>query len=308
MNKGKQLQKGDTIGIVALSSALIDLTEIDRGIQYLENLGFKVKLASNVKVNKFFFPDTAEVRAKELMSFFEDPTIDMIMALRGGYGAIQVLEFIDFEIIKANPKIFVGFSDLTSLQQVLFQKANLINFSGPMLTSNFSKQDHSLITDESLFSLIKGQNTTIINRFNILYNAHKTKIEGRLLGGNLITFMSLMGTVYEPDLTDKILFFEDIEEKTYSIDRALTQLTLNKNFSKVKAIILGDFVDCVTRNEYEEELYPMIVNRLKKSNIPIINNIPAGHCSPNFTIPIGVKIEIDLQKQQIQLLESVVGG
>ena len=118
MNTGKQLQKGDTIGIVALSSALIDLTEIDKGIQYLENLGFKIKLASNVKINKYFFPDTAEVRAKELMSFFKDPSIDMIMALRGGYGAIQILEFIDFEMIKANPKIFVGFSDLTSLQQI----------------------------------------------------------------------------------------------------------------------------------------------------------------------------------------------
>ncbi len=299
---GKKLSIGDTIGIVATSSTLLDTDKIDKGVKYLESLGYKVVLAPNLKDNVKFFSGSIKTRADELMRFFADPSIDMIMSLRGGFGAIQILDSIDFDVIKNNPKIFVGFSDLTSLLQALYQKANLVGFYGPMLSSNFGDDDHNVQTDEWLFPLLSGEKTVLCEDFNILANF--SEVEGTVLGGNLITFMTLMGTKYQPDFTDSILFFEDIDEKSYAIDRALTQLSLNENIHKVKAFVFGDFNNCPTRNEHEADLLEIIESRLAPLNIPIITGVPSGHCSPMMTLPIGGKIKITADS--ISLIEQVV--
>ncbi len=304
MNLGKKLSKGNTIGVVATSTTLLDIKRIDKGVKYLESLGYKVILAPNVKDNVNFFSGSEKTRAEELVKFFENPDIDMIMALRGGFGAIQILDYIDFEVIKNNPKIFVGFSDLTSLLQVLYQKADLVGFYGPMLSSNFGDSDHTKQTDEWLFPLLSGDKTVLYKEFDIVSAVEFDEVCGTVLGGNLITFMSLMGTKYQPDLKDSILFFEDIDEKSYSIDRALTQLILNEQIHQVKAFVFGDFNNCPTRNEYELEVIDIIKNKLAPLNIPIITNVPSGHCMPMMTMPIGSHIKITTQC--ISLVDKVV--
>lgn len=307
MNISEKLQKGQTIGIIGLSSSILDFKEIDQGVAYLEALGYKVCLAPNVKENDYYFPGSAEVRARELENFFVNPDIDVIMALRGGFGAIHILNLLDYQLIKENPKIFIGFSDLTVLLNTLYTCAHLITFQGPMLTSNFAKKDHSLITDHSLFSMISGESDLITDTFNVLVNNSSQQIvEGTLVGGNLISFNSLLGTVYEPDFTDKILFFEDIDEKTYAIDRALSQLLLTGKLNKVKAIIFGDFSDCERRNEWEQELYPLIKDRLQGLGIPVVSRVQSGHCSPMLTIPIGAEVKLDLDKKQLTIAKKIL--
>ncbi|MGL4676136.1 MAG: S66 peptidase family protein [Brevinema sp.] len=305
MQIGKKIVPGATIGITAVSSSLLDLDKIKIGAEYLKSLGYKVKLAPNIERNDFFFPGSPQVRAEELMKLFLDPDVDMIMALRGGFGAIQILDLLDYDIIKKNPKVFVGFSDLTSLQMALYQRADLITFYGPMLSSNFADPQHSKITDQSLFSLVSGENKTLSSKFDILVDP-VNQVEGRVLGGNFITFMSLMGTKFQPDLKNSILFFEEIDEKTYALDRAISQLLLNEQFSQVKAFIFGDFNNCTTRNQYEEDLNTLIVNRLKKLNVPIISGLPCGHCHPMITFPLGSEVCIDLSLGTIQTVDRLV--
>ncbi|MGL4563496.1 MAG: S66 peptidase family protein [Brevinema sp.] len=304
---GKKISKGSCIGIVALSSSQLDLEMISQGSKYLEKLGYKVILPPQIYQNTHFFPGTPKERASALNDLFLNPDVDMIMALRGGFGGIQILPYIDYDLIKKNPKVFVGYSDLTSVQNVLFQKTNLVSFHGPMLTSNFAQQHHTKSTDESLFSLLSGMRIKLATDIHILSNPQSTqKIQGTLLGGNLITFMTLMGTGYQPNLQGSILFFEDIDEKTYSIDRALTQLLLTPQISEVKAFVFGDFNHCLRRNTYELELFELIKERLEPLGIPIITDIPSGHCSPMMTFPIGAKIEIDLEAHHIRVLNEVV--
>ncbi len=307
MTIGKKLEKGQTIGIIGVSSSVSDLSTIDKGVQSLISLGYKVKLAPSIKNNHYNFPSDRETRAKELENAFLDPSIDAIMAMRGGFGAIHILDKIDYTIFQKNPKIFIGYSDLTTLQNALYKKAGLISFQGPMLTSNFAKDNHSSFCNDSLFGMISGEHKKIIDSFDILVRGNSPSIvEGTMIGGNLITFMTLMGTPYEPDFEDKILFFEDIGEQTYSIDRALSQLLLSDKLKTVKAFIFGDFSDCTRQNDTEQELYPLIRDRLESLNIPIISGIPAGHCIPMLTLPIGAKIKIDLDNTSLSLTQEVV--
>ncbi len=301
---GKKLSKGDTIGVIAMSSTLFEVEKIDIGVKHLESLGYNVVLAPNLKDNVKYFSGSVETRVSELMRFFADPSIDMIMALRGGFGAIQILDLIDYDVIKNNPKIFVGFSDLTSFLQALHKKTGLVGFYGPMLTSNFGDPDHDIQTDEWLVSLLSGEKTVLCEEFDIVSSVDFNEVEGTILGGNLITFMSLMGTKYQPDLKDSILFFEDIGEKSYAIDRALSQLLLNEKIGQVKAFVFGDFNDCPTRNEHEEELFDLIKNKLSPLNIPVITGVPSGHCHPMMTLPIGSSIKIT--PNSISLAEQVV--
>lgn len=304
----KKLSPNSTIGIVALSSSLLELEKIKIGSEYLEKLGYNIVLPKQIYQNIHFFPGTAQERGKALTDLFNDDSIDMIMALKGGFGGLQALPHIDYKIIKKNPKIFVGFSDVTSVQNAIYKETNLICFQGPMLTSNFAEANNYLEeTSTSLFSLLNGERKELINNFNTLLNPKSSeKVTGTLLGGNFITFMTLMGTKYQPDLKNSILFFEDIDEKTYSIDRALSQLLLNDQIKEVKAFIFGDFNDCNRRNSYELDLDDLIKERLGHLKIPIVMGVRSGHCSPMISLPIGAEISINFDLNNITLIDQVV--
>ncbi|MGL4394667.1 MAG: S66 peptidase family protein [Brevinema sp.] len=303
---GNKITSKATIGIVALSSSHLDPAQIEKGKKYLENFGHKVIIHPYATLNTHFFPGTIAERAQQLTDMFSDPEIDMIMCLKGGYGSIQILSSINYDIIKKNPKVFVGFSDLTSVLNTFAERLGLICFQGPMLVSNFGQDSHSLQTDKSFFSIISGERQILAEEFEILCQGKEPVVSGTMLGGNLITFMCLMGTEFEPNLKDSILFFEDIDEKTYSIDRALTQLINHKDINKVKAIVFGNFNDCITRNEHELPLPDLFNDRLAHLNIPIITGVPSGHCHPMDTMPIGAKVKLDLTQKTLSLEEKVV--
>ncbi|MGL4366689.1 MAG: S66 peptidase family protein [Brevinemataceae bacterium] len=303
MSLFKKLDKGDTIGIIALSSAAPSRELINIGVSKLESLGFKVDVAPNCFSNYHNYCGTDQERISYLESYFSNPKIKALIALRGGYGSIRILSQINYDIIKNNPKIFVGFSDLTSFQTAMYVKTGLPSFQGPMLTTNFANSPSQTTLDSFFNMLANPDHLTITNQFNVI---NEGTTEGILIGGNLITFMTLVGTNYMVDFSDKILYFEDINEYTYSIDRALSHLMLLSGIEKIKGIVFGSFTDCKTRNTSESTLIEIFTEKTKHLDIPIVYGVQAGHSFPTLTIPIGAQVVLNTQQKILNLTKRII--
>jgi muramoyltetrapeptide carboxypeptidase len=308
--KPKKLIRGDLIGIISPASSPDDLSLIESGIRYIEELGYHTILGNNVGKNKGYLAGTDDERVEDIHQMFDDKKVKAIFCLRGGYGAFRLLDKIDYKIIRNHPKIFVGFSEITSLQMAFLQKANLITFAGPMVVPNFSKNVSTyteeyfwrMITSTKKFDEVKLQKLDKLPSLNLGITA------GRLVGGNLAVFVSLLGTKYLPDLNNKILFLEEINEPPYKIDRMFNQLRLNKVFYKVSGIILGSFVDC---NETDKDKKTLTLEEvwsdyLSSIKIPVIQSFPHGHIKNMVTLPIGTRIILNATKGCIEFTESGV--
>ena len=306
--RGKRLKKGDMIGIVAPANYTAE-DKIERAVKNIEGKGYRVKLGEGCRERWFTFAGRDEVRARDIMEFFKDEEVDAILCLRGGFGSIRLLEYLDFEEIKRNPKIFVGFSDITTLHSAFQKKSDLITFHGPMAASNFSDEILDEVSWEGLFKLL--ENSEIESEIKNpegepLKKLVGGKATGRSIGGNLVTFVSNMGTEYDVEYEDTILFIEEIGEPAYKIDRALTQLINSKGFKGIKGIILGDFNNCGGENENAYSLMELFEERLGNLGIPVIYNFKSGHCWPMMTLPMGAKIAIDADEGSIKILEKIV--
>jgi len=303
MLKGKKLKKGDTIGIVAPANSG-SKDDILRVKIQLENLGYRIKLGEHIFDTWHSFAGIDKDRVSDINNFFRDPEVDAIMCLRGGYGSIRIVKDLDIEMIKKNPKIFIGYSDITTLHSALNQKAKLITFHGPMATSNFFDIEKFTL-DSFIESVRNSEPRKIINPVE-LRSLTKGKTSGVVIGGNLTTLMGDMGTLYELDFKDKILFIEEIREPTYKIDRILTQLLNSDKLNQLNGIILGDFNNCIPASKYDMPLMDLLQDRLKDLGIPIIYNFKSGHCKPMVTLPLGIKLEIDCDRLTIRCLEGSV--
>jgi len=308
--KPKKLRKGDLIGIISPASSPDDLTLIQSGIKYIEGLGYPTILGNNVGKNRGYLAGTDAERVADIHQMFGDKKVKAIFCLRGGYGAFRLLDKIDYKVIRNNPKIFVGFSEITSLQMAFLQKANLITFAGPMVLPNFSK-DVSTYTEENFWTMItstKKLGKVKLPELDKLPSLNSGIAAGRLVGGNLAVFVSLLGIKYLPDLNNKILLLEEINEPPYKIDRMFNQLRLNKVFDKVSGIILGSFVDC---NEPDKEKKTLTLEEvwsdyLSSIKIPVINSFPHGHIKDMVTVPFGIRIKLNTTKGNLEFLESGV--
>jgi muramoyltetrapeptide carboxypeptidase len=295
---------GDTIGLIAPASAENKNT-IQTGIDFLKAKGFKIKEGKNI-YNRFgYLAGTDIERSEDLINMFLDPSVKMILCIRGGYGSMRTLPYINFNIIKNNPKIFIGFSDITTYLNIFYSKCGLITFHGPMLNSNFDD-----VTFKCLLDTIMGgyKPYTISNPKNIITKCNFNEpSEGILVGGNLSLICSTLGTNYELDTKDKILFLEDVNEEPYSIDRKLTQLILSNKLQQCCGIILGQFTNC-TLPHYERSLTldEIIDDRILKLNKPTICNFMSGHDYPKLTLPIGANVRINSKNGSIDVLEAVV--
>lgn len=302
----KRLKKGDTIGIIAPSGPE-DYEKIKNNIELLKGLGFKVKEGKYIRNKWGYLAGNDYDRASDFNNMFLDNSIDMIMCIRGGYGAMRILPMIDFNIVKNHPKIFAGFSDITTLLNNISSKCGLITFHSPMLTSNLSDK----ITCESFFNTVMNgyKNYTIQNPENFPTKSlsNINKISGELVGGNLSLISSTIGTPYELNTKDKILFIEDVGESPYKIDRMLTQLRLANKLQDCKAFILGQFTQCsLPHYKRSLTLKEVISDRLLSLNKPTLSGIQSGHSYPRLTLPIGAKVSIDFESGIIETLEPIV--
>lgn len=302
---GKKLKLEDTIGIIAPSSP--EKPEaIKKAIDFFTGKGFKIKLGKHVYDKRGFLAGKDEDRAEDIMDMFKNKDVDIILCARGGYGSMRTLPYIDFDVIKNNPKIFIGFSDITSFLNSFYSRAGLITFHGPMFTSNFEDN----YTVESFFNTImKGTAPyEISNPPEIQLNcAVKGNAKGHLVGGNLSLISNTLGTPYEVDFKNNILFIEDVHEEPYALDRMLTHLELSGKLNECSGFILGQFKNC-TLPHYKRSLTldEVFQDKILSLNKPTLTNFMSGHDYPKLTLPIGAYALMDANKGTIKINEAVV--
>lgn len=298
--KPKKLNKGDTIGILALSGAIENKENILRAKKYFIDKGYNVILSENIFDKNRYLAGSDEKKIKELHRFFQDSNIKMILCARGGYGAIRLLDKINWQIIKANPKIFAGYSDASALESMILTKTGLITFYAPMAQSDFGEADISVFVEKSFFK-------TITNTKELEFKPDSRKVKvyyegkcnGILWGGNLATIASMCGLDFIPD--DKFIFFaEDLAEDTYKIDKMMTQLLNIDKFRKnIQGIILGDFLD-VKNTKHFDELFYEIGNKYK---IPILSGFKITHARRKITMPYGAMAEFSTRDKWGKILK-----
>ena len=279
--KPKKLNLGDTISIIATSGEC-DKDKIYSAKSYFECKGYKVKLSKNIFDKNNYLAGNDEDRANAINCAFEDSEVAAIICARGGYGALRIIDKIDYNLIRNNPKIFCGYSDVTILNAMILKRAGLITFSGPMAQSDFSSENICMYTEDKLYKALTTDLIELKADYPKYYSKNITA-EGIVFGGNLSTISSLCGTDFVPD--EKFIFFtEDLNEPAYKVDRYITQLlNISKFKNNLQAIVLGDFLD-IDNNEYFDNLIHSIA---EKNNIPIISGFKLTHDIQKDTIPIG---------------------
>ena len=284
MLKGKHLNKNSNLGIIAPASCDEKII-INNNIDAFKKLNFKIKTSHHLYDKYGYLAGKDLDRANDLNNMFADDSIDGIICLRGGYGSINTIPYLDIKCIKNNPKFFCGYSDITILLNYL-SSLGLITFHGPMVNSNFNDK----ITLESFISISTSNTFTYnLSNYKNIEIINPKSFSGKMSGGNLSVICSSLGTPYEINTDNSILLIEEINEYPYAIDRMLSQLILSEKFKSCNGIILGHFKNC-SLNNYTKSftLKEIFINKLSTLGIPIIINFPFGHDYPNLTLPIGV--------------------
>lgn len=299
--KPKKLQKGDKIGLLSVSGKVEDIESLERAKLFFEEEGYEVQLSDTCfKSFRYMAGDDSE-RANALNTMFLDKSIKAIVTARGGYGAIRILDKIDYNAIKMNPKIFVGYSDISALLLMIYKKTGLITFHGAMGVSDFGKQEVSDFTKESFFNMLSDDFSDEDFMALPYYKTYKNGVcDGILWGGNLATVNSLLGQDFIPD--EKFIFFiEDLNEPVYKIDKMITQLLNVPNFRKnVSGIAFGEFID-VDNKDYLDELFQEVSNEL---NVPSCGGFKISHSKDKITFPVGAKAMLSAGKGVLKLLEN----
>lgn len=305
MIKPIPLKRDDTVALIAPSSPT-DPNSVDKSIECIKKLGLNVIVGESCLSKHGFLSGTDDIRANDINSMFKNKNINGIFSLRGGYGSARLLDLIDFKIIKRNPKVFVGYSDITALHIAINQKCNLITYHGPMISTELIKgldEYSNYYYKQNIFNkniLGKINNPTGMD-IKVLYEGCA---EGKLIGGNLSLICSTLGTKYEINTKNKILFIEEIAESPYKIDRMLLQLHQAGKFKDAKGIILGAFTECTASDPDKslslDEVFNEIILPNKK---PTICNLACGHCLPTLTLPLGAKALLNTSIKEFKVLE-----
>ncbi|MCL2521404.1 MAG: LD-carboxypeptidase [Erysipelotrichales bacterium] len=309
INKPEKLKKGDKIGLIC-PSFCTDQNKISTTVSLLEELGFEVKVGKSVYAKNDYLAGSDKLRKNDLEEMFSDDSVKAIICQQGGYGATRLLDIIDYEIIKNNPKFFLGYSDITALNNAFYQLCGLPSYQGkigaqlPAVRKDSFSYENFL---EALFSNTKNQvlkNPTTHQAYAVTEGI----AEGILVGGNLSLIYTLMGTPYDIDFKDKIIILEDVGEKPYAIDRMLQSLKLSGKLKEAEGFIVGQFTDCEpTNNNQDEQIrdVPFLIKEfLGGLNVPVLANFCNGHDMPYINLPIGLKVRLDASNHNITILED----
>ena len=313
--KPERLCFGDTIGIVAPASPPPDPKAVDRAAEALERFGFKPKLAKNIRARLGFIAGTDRERATDLMAMFTDKKVKAIICLRGGYGATRILDRLDYALIRRHPKILSGYSDITALHGALLKKSGLASIHAPMLNGALADPNVPEFTKKSFFRTVMeaqpagsicvgyAEKTVSILRGGVA--------EGQLVGGNLSLICASLGTPFAPSFKGKIIFFEDVSERPYRLDRLLTQLLNAGIFSQVIGVAVGVNKDCnepkgKNGKEYYQSGAEVVKERLSTLRVPVVVGLPFGHVDLNAAIPVGIRARLDGKRGDLIITESAV--
>lgn len=300
------LRPGSTVGIVCPASAA-NPHDIKDFADLCKYWGVNVKLGKNVSKRNGYLSAPDNDRASEFMQFIEDPEVDAVVCARGGYGVMRILPMLDFTSIRQAGKIIMGFSDITALLIAANQLSGMVTFHGPVASSSFDE-----FTVKSLRQTVIAENQQAPSTFT---NSRLTTIsagvaQGKLTGGNLALVVSTLGTKYEIDTTDSILFLEEINEEPFRVDRMLTQLWLAGKLQTCKGVALGNFRDCEAKgtsiSSVSFTLEQVFEQRLASLGVPVVYGLPFGHVRSKLTMPIGVQAELDATSKSLRILESAI--
>jgi len=304
--KPPALQPGDTVGIIAPASN-IKWEPLDVGCKALEKFGYKPFYLDSITEKSLYFAGSADRRARELEEMFTRDDVRAIVCARGGYGANYLLNALNLDKIKAHPKIFVGYSDVTSLLTYISDSTGLVTFHGPMVTRDFAHSDGvELPTWEAALS---GASEWKID-FGPESGAKPLvagSAEGILYGGCLSMLAASLGTPYEIHTEGTILFIEDVAAKPYQIDRMLMQLKLAGKLADVCGIVFGEMLECVQNNDQDYTLEEVVLRLVGDLGVPVAYGLRSGHVSRrNITLPLGVRAALNVGKREgsLRILES----
>jgi muramoyltetrapeptide carboxypeptidase len=308
--KPKPLKKGDLIQLVTPASPCSE-EKINKAIQNLENQGFKVKYSDAIRLRNGHLAGTDAERLKDFHSAFSNKEVKAVWCVRGGYGCARLLPNIDYRLIRQNPKILIGYSDVTALLNAIYLRTGLVGFHGPVGATPFTEFNVQHLNA----TLMEGKVPQLISlaqknleKEDSAYQPvtiQKGKAKGKLIGGNLCILASMAGTAFQVNFKDHLVFLEDVGEKPYRIDRMLTQLLQSSNLHLAKGIVLGIFEDCQPKNEeFSLSLIDTLKERLGNLNIPVLYGFSFGHIQNMCTFPMGIEAELDAGAQTVTLLEK----
>jgi muramoyltetrapeptide carboxypeptidase len=293
--KSARLKPNKTVGIIAPSSP-VEQSEISEGLRLLASFPLQVREGRHLFDRQRYLAGSDRDRVSDLNEMFSDPEVDAVFCARGGYGSARLLQEIDFSVIRNNPKIFIGFSDLTALLIALYKECGLVTIHGPTIKNLPYKKNW-----EHLSQLI-----TTSRRLQVPFHQkgviREGKARGTLVGGNLATLCSLLDTPYLPSLEGTILFVEEKGEFPYRLDRMLTQLLLSGRLEGLAGLVIGQMVDCGK----EEEVRSLLNERLGGLAIPIVTGLPFGHGDETISLPIGLPALLDTERKVLKIEEAAV--
>lgn len=295
--KPRQLRQGEEIGVIAPAGPVLQ-TELKAGIKLLEDFGHKVIEASHLYEKQGYLAGDDEARLDDIHSMFTDARVKAIFCARGGYGTHRILDRIDYRLLRDNPKIFVGYSDITALLMSIHKKTGLVTFHGPVVKELSKKRIGNL---ESFLNLVSSDGVLELE----LAGGKVLKpgrARGTLLGGNLSLICHLIGSPYLPSLKGAILFIEEKGEALYRIDRMLTHLRLSGILAELGGMVAGTFEDCGDRASIDR----LLLDRVSDLDFPLVTGLPAGHGLINVTLPLGLKAVLDTKKMTLKTLEPCV--
>lgn len=308
--KPRRLRKGEVIGLVCPASAPASRERIEGGVRYLEGLGYRVEMGAHVDARHGDFAGTDAQRLSDLNAMLRDPRVRAVFAVRGGYGCGRLLAGVDYAAVRRDPKIVVGYSDLTALQLALFRRTGLVTFSGPMPGVEFW-QCPDPFTEAHFWRQL-----TSIRPVGLLPQPPGCAVrirrsgrgEGRLMGGCLSILMTALGTPYLPRLDGAVLVLEDIHEEPYRIDRMLVQLRHAGVLSRLAGLVLGQFTDCGPRDPGRPDLplAAVLDEVLGDVACPAIEDFGYGHVPVKVTLPLGLHARLDAGRGRLTVLESAV--
>ena len=313
--KPRRLQPGDLVGVVAPATATYQQVELDIVRESLEALGLKVRVGPHVLNRYGSLAGADRDRAADINAFFSDRDVRAVIPTRGGWGSARLLPHLDFDTIRRNPKIILGYSDITALLNSIHARTGLVTFHGPNGGGRWDAWSLDW-TKRVLFGAEAATftNPKTSNDRNVLTqidNRTRTitpgKARGRLLGGNLSVLTGILGSPYVPDFTGAILFLEDVEEQPYRVDRMMTSLKLAGIFDRVRGVVFGTCSDCNPSAGYASFTLEEILNdHLKPLKVPAWQGAMIGHNMPQWTLPVGVEVEIDAAGGTLTMMEPAV--
>ena len=297
----KKIKKGDTVGLVCPSSNITEERK-EKCIKAISDLGFRALPADNLTDSYAgYMAGKSHVRGEWINKMFANPEVDAIFCIRGGDGSSRIMEYLDLDIIKRNPKIFVGYSDITNLHLLLNQKCDLVTYHGPMVSSNMVDNFPTESRESFLNTLGQTEGYCFVNQKG--YSVETLlpgNGEGTLIGGNLSLLSASIGTPYEVDTDGKILFIEEVEEPLTKIDKWIYHLRNSGKFKRVKGILLGQFTDIGTSAGGSYSYLDSVKDAVAELGIPVLYNIQSGHGDEIMTLPLGAKCFVDSDKREIR--------